>query len=220
MSASCLPHRSASFDAEVVGRCRKALGPTFFEIRVAAPGRESFLVLRRYSCFLALHCSLRPLLPELPPMPRKSQLHKRLSHAFMEDRERALGELLCAIMSLRADASDCALRHFLGLAEDVQPRPHDALLSVADLMGDSAEPLRICREPSLVGPQVTDLSVVLEDEDEDEDLDIDENSSLLWDAGSLGHALEKLRLQNAQLEAENIKISRELSACATGVAAS
>lgn len=138
-------------------------------------------------------------------MPSKSGFRKRFSPSFAEDRERSVREFLRAVMAIRADVSECALRHFLGIVKDAQAQtsdvcdPHRAATVpyLSDLVGPMVEPLRIQSEPLVARlPREMDSSIDLEDVEEDEETDEEENSSVL-DADSHLRALETLKLQNA-----------------------
>lgn len=93
--------------------------PTTFDIHVTEKG-ASFAVQRRYNEFLELEKQLRPQFPELPQMPPRSLIIRRLQPQFLHDRQKSLGDLLAAAVAADPSLSDRALRVFLGLAEDMR----------------------------------------------------------------------------------------------------
>lgn len=70
-------------------------------------------VKRRYNEFLKLEAELRTQMPDLPEMPPRSLVVRRLNPSFLETRQHRLAELLNA--ALAADPTLPALRTFLGL---------------------------------------------------------------------------------------------------------
>lgn len=92
--------------------------PTTFEIEVIRQG-FSFVVKRRYNEFLELEAKLRPQLPDLPSMPPRSFVVRRLNPSFLIDRQKELDEFLDAIVAEDTTICGSALRDFLGLDKNM-----------------------------------------------------------------------------------------------------
>jgi len=92
--------------------------PTTFEIEVSRQG-FSFVVKRRYNEFLELEAQLRPQLPDLPSMPPRSFVVRRLNPSFLEDRQKELDDFLDAVISEDPATSATTLRDFLGLDKNM-----------------------------------------------------------------------------------------------------
>jgi len=91
--------------------------PTTFEILVTGQGTE-FAVQRRYKEFLELEGALRPQFPDLPVMPPRSYVVRRINPNFLDARQKHLAELLDAALAADPTISVPALRAFLGLDKD------------------------------------------------------------------------------------------------------
>jgi hypothetical protein len=106
-----------SLKIEIVGRNDGWLQkPTTFEIEVVGQGAP-FAVQRRYTEFLELEAALRSAFPDLPSMPPRSYVVRRLNPGFLDAREKDLGELLDAAVAADPMISAPALRAFLGLEQ-------------------------------------------------------------------------------------------------------
>lgn len=88
--------------------------PTTFEIHVKRQG-NSLVVKKRYNDFFDLAEQLRPHLPDLPTMPPRSFVVRRLNPRFLEARQKQLSDLLEAAIALDPTISAPALKSFLGL---------------------------------------------------------------------------------------------------------
>lgn len=94
------------------------LVPTTFEIQVTRQG-FSFVVKRRYNDFLELEVQLRPQLPDLPSMPPRSFVVRRLNPSFLVDRQKELDDFLDAAVKEDPSFSAPALREFVGLDKNM-----------------------------------------------------------------------------------------------------
>jgi hypothetical protein len=117
-------HTTGNITAEVVGRCEsEAKACTEFTI-VVRNGWSVLSLKRRYREFAALDQELRPTMSSLPDLPPKGFLKKFSSAllndpSFMNDRERGLGKVLEAMISLDPSLKNFALRDFLGMSQAI-----------------------------------------------------------------------------------------------------
>lgn len=86
-----------------------------YSIRVTRGGRQH-MVERTYTSFAAMRQAVvEALAVQLPEMPPKSTFRKIYSESFMDERMRALKELLAAVMEVDRSASLPVVHTFLGL---------------------------------------------------------------------------------------------------------
>jgi len=118
--------------------------PTTFEIQVTEHG-SSFAVQRRYKEFLKLEAALRAQFPDLPSMPPRSFVIRRLDPSFLDARERNLSELLEAALLADPTISVPAFRTFLGLEKSMDNActvhcVEDSMTVCGEVSGQCANP--------------------------------------------------------------------------------